>query len=264
MTKSEIYSKILDISEKSYYRWKAKDHKTLVSLIEKYFTDKELEEFLNTGRIKRFEAKQNNNYLLNKSIKLYKIINYKLTPKAKKIFFEELKNLKSYKIEDISNIIFYLIKNEDFDSKNNYIKGISEMSIRLDLFNLFQKIDEFELEYFITNFEEIKLHSNNTSITNKKIIHKGIYGIEKSNINEFEKKFFKIEENHFIKIKTIEENDDDFHILILFDIVTPIYTKSLSIEDFKVIETDKKLVLTINEYDIFSTLILKMTDMKFF
>lgn len=259
----ELICKILHISKTTYYSYLKKGY-SIVSFLNS-FTKDELEELLRTGKIKKFEIVQNNNYLLNKSVKLYKIINYKLTPKARKIFFEELKNLKSYKIEDISNIIFYLIKNEDFDSKNNYIKGISEISIRLDLFNLFQKIDEFELEYFITNFEEIKLHSNNTSITNKnkKIIHKGIYGIEKSNINEFEIKFFKIEENHFIKIKTIKENDD-FHTLILFDVVTPIYSKNLSIEDFKVIETDKKLILTINEYDIFSTLIVKMTDMKFF
>lgn len=263
MTKSEIYSKILDISEKSYYRWKAKDHKTLVLLIEKYFTDKELEEFLNTGRIKRFEAKQNNDYLLNKSIKLYKMINSKLTPKAKKVFFEKLRNLKSYKIEDISNIIFYSIKDGDFDSKHNYIKGLTEISIRLNLFKLFEKIDEFELEYFIKNFEEIKLQSNDINITHKKEIVLAIYGVEKSDIGEFEEKFFKIEKNNFIKIKTIEENNDN-QKLILFDIVTPIYNKEISIEDFKVIESDKKLILTINEYDIFSNLIVKMVDMKFF
>ncbi|MCG3705279.1 hypothetical protein L5F43_02150 [Aliarcobacter butzleri] len=52
--------------------------------------------------------------------------------------------------------------------------------------------------------------------------------------------------------------------MILFDVVTPIYTKKFSIEDFKVIESDKKLILTINEYDVFLTLIVKMTDISFF
>ena len=265
MTKAEIYSKIFDISEKSYYRWKAKDHKTLVLLIEKYFSDKELEEFLNTGRIERLEIAQSNKYLINKSIKLYKMICFKLTPLAEKVFFEELKSLKSYKIEDVSNIIFYSIKDEDLNSKHNYINGISKISIRLDLLKLFEKIDDFELEYFIKNLEEIKAQSNhnNVSSNNKKLVELGLYGVEENNISKFEERFFKIEKNHFIKIKAIEENDNN-NTLILFDVVTPIYTKKFSIESFKIIESDKKLILTINEYDVFSTLIVKMTDMKFF
>lgn len=55
MTKAEIFSKILEVSEKSYYRWKSKDHIVLINLIEKYFSDKELEEFIWRGEISKFE-----------------------------------------------------------------------------------------------------------------------------------------------------------------------------------------------------------------
>ncbi|WP_152059383.1 hypothetical protein, partial [Aliarcobacter butzleri] len=55
MTRAEIYSKILEVSEKSYYRWKSKDHPVLINLIEKYFSDDDLEEFFSTGKIKKFE-----------------------------------------------------------------------------------------------------------------------------------------------------------------------------------------------------------------
>lgn len=262
--KIENISKLFDFANSTIYKWK-KEKRLILDLFDKYFTDEDIEEFLNTGKIERLDIAQSNKYLINKSIKLYKMISYKLTPKAKSIFFEELKNLKSYKIEDVSNIIFYSIKDEDLDSKHNYINGTTKISIRLDIFNLFQNIDEFELEYFIKNFEEIKLQSNNTNIPrkNKKELVLALYGVEKSNIREFEKIFFKIEKNHFIKIKNIKENDDN-QILILLDLVTIKYNEKRSIQDFEVIESDKELILTINEYDIFSNLIVKMTDMKFF
>ncbi len=50
MTKAEIYSKILEVSEKSYYRWKSKDH-TIYWILLKIFLDQELEEFLETEKL---------------------------------------------------------------------------------------------------------------------------------------------------------------------------------------------------------------------
>ena len=259
----KLISKLLGISEKSFYRWK--EERLIFKLLEKYFTDKELEEFLNTGKIKRFEIAQNNDYLLNKSIKLYKMVNFKLTPLARKFFFEELKNLKSYKIEDVSNIIFYSIKDEDLDSNRDYMNGISKISIRLDLLKLFEKIDDFELEYFIKNLEEIKTQSNDSKVSsnNRKQLELSIYGVDENNISEFEERFFKIEKNHFIKIKTTEENDNN-QTSILFDLVIPLYNEKKLIKNFQIIEENNKLNLTMDEYDIFSNLIVKMADMKFF
>lgn len=49
------FSKLLEISEKSFYRWKSKDHKLLINLIDKYFREDDLTEFLETGKIKRLE-----------------------------------------------------------------------------------------------------------------------------------------------------------------------------------------------------------------
>lgn len=49
------YSKLLEISEKSFYRWKNKNHKILIALIDKYFSEDDLIEFLETGKIKRLE-----------------------------------------------------------------------------------------------------------------------------------------------------------------------------------------------------------------
>lgn len=52
---AEIFSQLFEISTKSFYRWKSKDHILLIDLIEKYFEDDDIAEFLKTGKISRFE-----------------------------------------------------------------------------------------------------------------------------------------------------------------------------------------------------------------
>lgn len=47
--------KFCDIGQKSYYHWKNKLHTPIISLLEKYFTKEDLEEFLETGAIMRYE-----------------------------------------------------------------------------------------------------------------------------------------------------------------------------------------------------------------
>lgn len=55
LSTAHIYSKVLEVSEKSYYRWKSKDHTLLVNLLEQYFTKDELVEYLNNGKIEKLE-----------------------------------------------------------------------------------------------------------------------------------------------------------------------------------------------------------------
>jgi len=45
--------KILDISDKTYYNWK---DRPIITLLEKYFTESDLEEFLQTNSISRLES----------------------------------------------------------------------------------------------------------------------------------------------------------------------------------------------------------------
>ncbi|MDD5406979.1 MAG: hypothetical protein PHE73_08595 [Sulfurovaceae bacterium] len=52
----EIMSRLCNISDKSYYVWRKKSHIKLIMLIEKYFTKKDLEEFLSTGKISKYEG----------------------------------------------------------------------------------------------------------------------------------------------------------------------------------------------------------------
>lgn len=71
MTQSEVMSNLLEISENSYYRWKKKDHIKLITLIEKYFTTKDLEEFIEIGKITRIEDNKDQELLNNEASKIY-------------------------------------------------------------------------------------------------------------------------------------------------------------------------------------------------
>lgn len=51
----DTISMVCEITPKNYYNWKNKSHKILISLLEKYFAEEELKEFLKSGKILRFE-----------------------------------------------------------------------------------------------------------------------------------------------------------------------------------------------------------------
>lgn len=55
----EQYCKLLDVSRNTYYVHKREDRKIL-SLLEKYFTESDLEEFLQTGKIEKLEDSKTN------------------------------------------------------------------------------------------------------------------------------------------------------------------------------------------------------------
>ena len=56
----KIMAEFLEIGEKSYYVWKNKSHKQLINFIEKYFTEEDLREFLETGEIGFLEERKVN------------------------------------------------------------------------------------------------------------------------------------------------------------------------------------------------------------
>lgn len=51
----DIICKVMGISQASYYRWK--QERPVINLLEKYCTEEDLEEFLLSGRISKFESK---------------------------------------------------------------------------------------------------------------------------------------------------------------------------------------------------------------
>jgi len=74
--------KILDIADRTYYNWKI-EKRPIINLLEKYFTEQDLEEFLETGSISRLETNQKTTNFL-----LIDYVRYVLSDKLDKYFFE--------------------------------------------------------------------------------------------------------------------------------------------------------------------------------
>lgn len=70
-----IMSEFLEIGEKSYYVWKNKSHPILIQFIEKYFDEKDLKEFLETGKINRLENVERSGEIKDKELEDHILFN---------------------------------------------------------------------------------------------------------------------------------------------------------------------------------------------
>lgn len=53
---NEIFSRLFGFNSSTYYRWKENlDKRPIISLLQKYFTEQDLQEFLETGEISKLE-----------------------------------------------------------------------------------------------------------------------------------------------------------------------------------------------------------------
>lgn len=62
MSTRDIFIRLFDFSINTYYLWK-KQNRPIINLLEKYFKKEELEEFLETGKIEKFEKSKNSEFL---------------------------------------------------------------------------------------------------------------------------------------------------------------------------------------------------------
>jgi len=139
---------LLEISPASYYRWRGK-RKGLI-LLEKYFTEKDLDEFLRTGKISKMENKKTWNkkeeeFILKTA--MYKI--YSASQKqtdssehkvSQKLFIEALRDAVT------ANELLDNLKNQKSWNKNI-------VQITYDFF--INMISEIEFEALINNKKEI-------------------------------------------------------------------------------------------------------------
>ena len=59
LTERDIFMKLFDFSINTYYLWK-KQGRLIFDLLDKYFSKEDLEEFITTGKVSRYEAIENN------------------------------------------------------------------------------------------------------------------------------------------------------------------------------------------------------------
>lgn len=138
----KLISNLLGISEKSYYRWK--ETREIFKLLEKYFTDKDIEDFLETGKINRFEEIADLELLNIEAINTYSNFVLNLTKNCLMLF------LKTIHYADINN--------QNINS--NFIELIFDADAKKEdkvtLINKFQKVKNstlffYSIKYLIKN-----------------------------------------------------------------------------------------------------------------
>lgn len=136
MTKAEIFSKILEVSEKSYYRWKSKDHKILISLIEKYFSDDDLRDFLQTGKISKFEEISDLKALNSEAVNIYSHFVLNLDRNSLILFLTVI-HLADINNQNINSNFIELIFDADAKKED-----------KVTLINEFQKVENSTLFFY--------------------------------------------------------------------------------------------------------------------
>lgn len=139
----KIVSEILGISEKSYYRWK--EERKIFKLLEMYFSDNDLKEFLETNKISKFD---NFNNYYNKNIE--KIDKYLEFFKDNIIDDFEYETIKTYfntliKYKDknlfVTNFMANLDNTSPLYSRDSEIERINNM-VKENIFNLIDEIQD--------------------------------------------------------------------------------------------------------------------------
>ena len=158
MTREMIMIKHYRFSASTYYKWKKHDKRKIISLLEYAFSDEDLIEYLNKGKISKIEEIGNQDYLFDLAIKFYKflrhITNYKVAKKVLELL-ENSFNENQNKIS-IENIAEKIYKDDDFYT-----------SMKLAILNLIQKQEPLVLEYVSKN--RVKLENEFTKRASKLI-----------------------------------------------------------------------------------------------
>lgn len=133
MKKDELFSKLFEFSIPSYYNWK-KENRPIIKLLEKYFSNEDLEEFLEKDKIHKFD-------LFDK-------------------YMEEKKKKINLYIEFISTINYDSIDQDEIESflkiLNNYNINESFFKNYLHEINNVKRLFEYMIEKnMVTLFEEI-------------------------------------------------------------------------------------------------------------
>lgn len=209
MTKAQIYSKLLNVSEKSYYRWKAKDHTFLIKLLEKYFLDEEIEEFLETGKIEKLERINDFKSLEAESIRLYVDFTQNLSNEEQELFLlicyqtqKDFKDINQYYIDLI------LDANLKKDVKVSILKKLQNISNNtLFFYGIKQLILNHFKQYYSNKTYSDKIEDSEKKDIKLKIKHLQIY------IKIFLQKDFVEYDDFQEKIKMIEKRPSYINLI---------------------------------------------------
>lgn len=171
----DIISNICEITPKNYYNWKGKSHTILIRLLESYFSENELLEFLKTGKIKKLDHV--NSYLKNLKIKCDKIYvkiakmeiehkNSNVDYELGSIFFsrnlyisylspflrKHEKIVENFKAENFKADFITLVLDNPFEFKSN---GIPEPLVTFQILSILDELSSSEMHYFFNEYDKI-------------------------------------------------------------------------------------------------------------
>lgn len=113
--------KLMHYSRNTYYVWK-REKRPIIELIDRYFTDSEIEEFLQTGKIINFEA---TNYIKNNFMTINKnkyIQSFKSTSSSLRNIYEEyIKDFYFYFLSNLKNKKNFF-SSTDYEYESNLIE----------------------------------------------------------------------------------------------------------------------------------------------
>lgn len=130
----KLISNLLGISEKSYYRWK--ENRVIFKLLEKYFLDEDIEEFLKTGKISRFEEISDLEALNTEAVNIYSYFVLNLDRNSLILFLTVI-NVADTKNQNINSNFIELIFDADAKKEDKII-----------LINEFQKVENSTLFFY--------------------------------------------------------------------------------------------------------------------
>lgn len=172
--------KLCSFSRNSYYVWK-REGRPIIQLLEKYFSDEELEEFLQNGSIATLDSFNN-----NKTVTNIEVLN-EVSNLVRKQLERKITSLDSIGTKTVSNIIedYFKQSNENIDTKDFslFYKNISDIQHYYA-----QDIAEIEIKRIRKNF---KFTEKNKEVFEAEISKKKEYRINIitnffNNLNESE------------------------------------------------------------------------------
>lgn len=170
----DIYMELFNISINTYYLWK-KQGRPIISLLEKYFTKEDLEEFLVSGKIAKLDYVDSYlNNLNDKCNNVYqKIENMKIKYKTSGIDYEShsmfsSKNLyvyylfsflrkykeeiKSFQVENFKANFIALALLNPFEFKSN---GTPEPLTTFQILSILDELSSAEMHYFFNKYDDV-------------------------------------------------------------------------------------------------------------
>ena len=221
----KLVSEILGISEKSFYRWK--EERLIFKILEKYFSDTDLKEFIESNKINRFEELNLNKLLVENSLKPFHNYLYSLANTS----FDEIEYLDLYPNENVleeilnCNLLFIFFKfmttnfgtDDEIDlMSNNIIKLIDQKYTLKNIEKIFTTDDlvkelifnfktESNLNYYYSNFNDLREKSSKIEIYKHNMIYNKIIQLQK----EFKEDYPKQNNELLIYLKQMQKIDID-------------------------------------------------------